>query len=684
MLLSLTFQLQVSTALLLCMQPALAATAMPSAQDAECVADADCREEGSLNTASSSSISSLLQTSRSQVLRHNNDNNNNNNSNNNNNNNNNDNNNKNNSNSNNSSAEQSVHLIAVDCGLWHGPPNTVLAGRRALAAGAAGLNVDLALTRDQVLVGLHSQTSWVAFPGFPDLPLDVSQLDFSDLPKTPPCSDFRAFWRQHSVPEEDLLDLKDCQPQELATAEDFLRLFPDVPLHFDLKAPTFAAQMHQARLLDALVRQKFPSRLEFGEGMPLISVRFFQDPLVKHAFAFLEEPLQVLLQASHLSLPIFIGDPSAEDSNSTEILSPLPPASSALVWQLAHPELAPAGIKGAYLPPSLAAAAAGSLLQWQDDGHQFSLICDEAWDGLIKDTTWRRAARQKCSQMSTGTPHIHTAVFRSLGARVGVNMLSTSNCHHQTAGHHPSGWGLVLRGSQGSRSGALDFGSGCKPQALYTQCAGKLVTSMLVMKLIELGKIPGLDVPIVHFLELDRVILPLRTTLENPALQALTLRHAMMGVSGVGAEKQIEWKNFEPARDLASKLLADLPWNTAVGRHWRYTSNDWVLVERAVEVGTRMSFPEAARTFLFDQAGVSAMTFYTDDTSGCAKVQKYDVRQRNFVAAVGLCATADDLYLLGQTLADAGISPATGKRVLSVASVKEVSADQLKTHFPEV
>merc|ERR1719215_1364119 len=66
-----------------------------------------------------------------------------------------------------------MQLIAFDCGVLHGPPNTLLAARRALQDGASALNVDLALTRDGRLVAAHSSTRWSHLHGLPAIEQDL-------------------------------------------------------------------------------------------------------------------------------------------------------------------------------------------------------------------------------------------------------------------------------------------------------------------------------------------------------------------------------------------------------------------------------------------------------------------------------------------------------------------------------
>ena len=75
-----------------------------------------------------------------------------------------------------------------------------------------------------------------------------------------------------------------------------------------------------------------------------------------------------------------------------------------------------------------------------------------------------------------------------------------------------------------SSSGQLDNGS------VWTRCAGKLATALLVQRLVELRLLPGLDEPIVEFLQLSGKWFP--TWKQHPVMKNLTLRHVMAGVGG--------------------------------------------------------------------------------------------------------------------------------------------------------
>ena len=107
--------------------------------------------------------------------------------------------------------------IAHQGGAAEGPANTVEAMATARANGAAGLELDVHLSRDERLVLHHD----------PDLAIAG---------------------RRVSIADTDLAELRSIAP-DLATLEQVLAAFPDVPLTVEVKAPKAAEPT--ARLLAA-------------------------------------------------------------------------------------------------------------------------------------------------------------------------------------------------------------------------------------------------------------------------------------------------------------------------------------------------------------------------------------------------------------------------------------------------
>eukprot|EP00438_Fugacium_kawagutii_P006777 Skav210668 [mRNA] locus=scaffold4685:13519:15821:- [translate_table: standard] len=83
----------------------------------------------------------------------------------------------------------------------------------------------------------------------------------------------------------------------------------------------------------------------------------------------------------------------------------------------------------------------------------------------------------------------------------------------------------------------------------------------------------------------------------------------------------------------------------------------WAVVELAVERATGLDWPTAARKFLFQPLGISENTYYrSEDKPACWKSEETSIYEtglkleRNLRAGIGLCSTADDMFLLGITL----------------------------------
>mmetsp|Transcript_6086 Transcript_6086/g.9852 ORF Transcript_6086/g.9852 Transcript_6086/m.9852 type:complete len:744 (+) Transcript_6086:50-2281(+) len=582
-----------------------------------------------------------------------------------------------------------MQIIAFDCGILHGPPNSLLAAHRVLEAGATALNVDLALTRDEKLVAAHSSTHWLHLQGLPAIEYDLSSIDFGKAPRTPPCTVFRDYFTSIGVAAEDLIDLHDCEPQPLSTAADFLSAFPGVPLHFDLKADSLEKQSRQAQLLDAELRERFPERLQAVDA-PITSVRFFEDPkkLVSAKDFSLIQQLTL-----NLSVAVFLGDPADE-------LGPLPGTketrNNGAKFGLLHalergPRGVPRGIRGVYLPSKVMAQGWTVPSSW---GQKLFLICDAAAEGT---PTLEKRMSQKQICLQAGASGIHTAFLRGLVPpkqnALQVNANSPSRVRF-LRNRHPSSdeWSMEFRGGPAD-SGPLSkvIGRTWKGRRSWARCVTKQVTAMLVLRLIEMGKLRGLDVPILELVKLSSDVL---STSKQHVLQRLTLRQVMAGVGGfqsISEHPDWEVSSGESVANLSAHALSQVDTlNLLLKDTFTYSNQAWVVVERAIEVAVGLPLPDAARKYLFNDLGLSTDTYYSDDGGKtCPEYRGETQRQRNLRAAIGLCTTLDDLILISETLVEdpgirvAGVSPLTHRQVLSPQSVQELLVDQLAVHFPQ-
>lgn len=576
-----------------------------------------------------------------------------------------------------------MQLIAFDCGVLHGPPNTLLAARRALQDGASALNVDLALTRDGRLVAAHSSTHWSHLHGLPAMEQDLSQLDFTAMPKTPPCSTFRKFWQSLNVPDEDLVGLEDCEPQPLSSVEEFLESFPNVPLHFDLKADSLELQGEQAQLLDKLMKEKFPQRAQVTDGS-LTSVRFFRNPrhLVQpdvYTFLSLHGTL------SH-SLAVFLGDPADElgpidskHANEQEL---------GLLNELAQgPELAPMATRGVYLPPRVLNQGWRIPPNWKDS---LFVICDIAAEGMKPLTLDQRRVQESACRRASSSG-MHTAYFRGLSAQ--SRLRAESLDQHRSLGL-PTRWNMAFMGWPSLDPKLLPSEAGAKwqgSQSTWARCITKQFTALLIVQLIELGRIQSLDAPLLELARLPPSAVPAG---KRGSLGTLTLRQVMSGVGAFQSSYEpLHWETSEGMSTVEltrRALLAIEPTNLLFKDKFVYSNQQWIAVERVIEVATGLSLPVAARQYVFDAIGMSKNTYYVDDTRpACPEYAGETQKQRNLRAGIGLCTTPEDLLLLGRTLVEEvgskvpGVSPVTHRAVVSPAGVQELFKDQLATHFPK-
>ena len=157
-------------------------------------------------------------------------------------------------------------------------------------------------------------------------------------------------------------------------------------------------------------------------------------------------------------------------------------------------------------------------------------VCDLGLQEAQSDFLPLDQMMQQC--LHHGVSVIHTgrvgAVAKFLNMSAKLNQSSQKESSELSRGK-PSMTIISQRSSEDSihfwsSSGQLDNGS------VWTRCAGKLATALLVQRLVELRLLPGLDEPIVEFLQLSGKWFP--TWKQHPVMKNLTLRHVMAGVGG--------------------------------------------------------------------------------------------------------------------------------------------------------
>lgn len=607
-------------------------------------------------------------------------------------------------------------VVAVDCGMLHGPPNTLLAARRAVADGATALNIDLVLTKDERLVGAHSSTHWDPFgklamltdpssaSSSASVPA-VSEMLLQDVPRTPSCDTFRRLWSASGVPACHLQRLLDCPRQRVSTLEDFLRAFPaSVPFHVELKAPSRPARARQLALLDEALSRLRPRRH--------VSVRSTSES----AFGF-EAGRAGRRPASRVRAPDECGaDGSACHARSSALLGTLRAlgAEPAASFGSTRPPLE------AFLPPTALSTGWLPHRGWR----RLALVCDVAADYLASDVEWREqhaataCLRSRPRGLDWPTWREQTPLLPGLASACAGDVARAPL---------PMAPAMLLLSQQSPAGSVHRFQLRTRPDHATTlylsgrsmRCATKMATSMLVVRLMQIGllgcravgRMRSLDEPLLPHLQLSGRF-GLHAT-GAAVWRNTTLRQVMAGVAllpasnvpfmrgkaslALGGSVEIAERGVVAAARAARAGVANAT-APRVGRHFVYSNVQWALVERLIEVSTGVALPRAARVHLFEPAGVSQDTYFLGEASAgpgragdgarserppCSPAAGPHTHryERNLRAAVGLCATAEDLLRLARVLTGAA-TRGTRTRLLSPASVSELLRDQLQEHFP--
>ncbi|CAK0829964.1 unnamed protein product [Prorocentrum cordatum] len=605
-------------------------------------------------------------------------------------------------------------IVAYDAGLYFGPPNSVLAAQRSLQNGATSLGVDLSITLDDELVGAHSSSEWIAHSAFSKRAQDLHTITFEQAELSPTCETFKQFYLSIGVSAAELTGLQACERQRMSTADEFLQAFPGIPIIFDLKAPSWQMQQRQVHILYELLCRKFPDR---HADATLTSLRLFAFPNQSNPTYYFEN----VLGSTTLPFTFSIGVPAQRESTWSNI--------DTLRRSLTSSTGSRNGVPRIFLTPS-EMKAASRLFRVTG---RIIIICDLAAHELDQEINAAHAADyrdlhswtselQVC--VENGAAAIHTSRFAPVlaalrtwsnftrrpprskkeqeqaGDGAATRSPASSEPERLRVGRPGEGpdASLVLLGRAEAPGRAQRFavgpaasGASTAHQSTWMRCAGKLATVLLVVRLVEIGMLPGLDEPIVEFLRLSETWLAERRN--HSVLQRLTLRHVMAGVGGLPSYQFTPlWvtKKVMPASEICERALGWVDRDFVPGSRWVYSNMQWAIVERAVEVAAGGSFPDAARRYLFDPLGVSTRTYHASETMpSCSHPSASPVYERNLRAAIGLCSTVEDMgrRILGDAVRTAAFEdddgpPSRGSAFLSVQGVQEVVLDQLHHRFP--
>jgi len=564
------------------------------------------------------------------------------------------------------STRGSAQIIALDTGILHGPANTILAAKRAVEAGARALNVDAVLSGER-LVAAHNSTHRLRSGGFPTFACgDVSACTPKDLEKefSPSCQYIKHYYLESGVPSSALAPLKFCNPQPLNFVDDFLEQFPKTPIIFDMKSETVAMQRKAVKLLHNMLEISFPDR-----PSNLTTLRVFVPP---------PDLLEMFGNTGHWDWPRFnlaLGIPKL-DSMRTDAWEVLPHVPAAALKHVAAIFVTPQQLEE---PPKQL------LIRQLEEQQELRVVCDLGLHEAGLDYASFDEKMHLCLQH--GAPMIHTG---RVAAVANVLNLNVTDFHQRDGAITPQERMPYLANKPNtlmiisqvttekpvrywSSAGKLDSGS------VWTRCGGKLASTLFVMRLVELKLLPGLDQPIVEFLKLSGKWFP--DWKQHPVMKKLTLRHLMASVGGVRSWRiQPSWamKKVLSVGEVAERALSTVNKSFVPGEKFMYSNLQWAVVELAVERATGMDWPTAAKKFLFQPLGLSENTYYrSEDKPACYQMNDSSIYERNLRAGIGLCSTADDMFLLGVAL-----RKSCQNCFLSEASMKEVVTDQLATHFP--
>lgn len=563
------------------------------------------------------------------------------------------------------SRQRNSQIIALDTGILHGPANTILAAKRAVEAGAGALNVDAVLSGER-LVAAHNSTHRLRSGGFPTFACgDLSACTPKDLEKelSPSCQYIKHYYLESGIPSSALASLKFCNPQPLNFVEEFLEQFPKTPIIFDMKSETVAMQRKAVKLLHNMLETSFPDR-----PSNLTTLRVFVP---------LHSLLEMFDNTRHWDWPRFnlaLGVPKLESTLRTDAWEVLPRLSAAALKHVAAVFVTPRQLEER--PKQL-------LIRQLEEKEELPVVCDLGLHEVNIDFASFDDKMHMC--LKHGASMVHTGRVAAV-----ANALNLTNFHQRDGAIMPQermpylvnqSHTLMIINQVAtdkavhywSSAGKMDSGS------VWTRCGGKLASTLFVMRLVELKLLPGLDQPIVEFLNLSGRWFP--NWKQHPVMKKLTLRHLMASVGGVQSwREKVPWamQNVLSVSEVAERALRTVSESFVPGETFAYSNLQWAVVELAVEKATGMDWPTAAKKFLFQPLGLSENTYYrSEDTPDCSGIDKDRIYERNLRASIGLCSTADDMFLLGLAL-----RKSCQTCFLSEASMKEVVTDQLATHFP--
>jgi len=532
-----------------------------------------------------------------------------------------------------------VGWVAFDTGLWKNLAlNSVEASRKSHSLGASVINVDVTFTKDNVLVGAHNEHAFSSLPAT-DFQSPVSSITAIEATKMlNPCIQEKAYrrWFYDNIyqSQEDFA----CNNTPLDRADDFIRQFPDTEIIFDLKGSTEQLQTQGALAVANMIEgASLKSR-------NLVAVRFFSvSESVLAAEILPDVALQEIVVAKHLRIYVNVPSPVA----CLQIMSwakshtlPLNLAGCFVIMNHARLSESWNSFRKKHNVPFTIPTSSAS------PSPAIKMICDVPRKQKFPDTSLWPDGLTSC--MLNGFDFVHHPFALGGEGAAGSNAFASfySPATHSTfvgiiesrlgdyrrlrahwhAGKPPvGGRDYISRWGIGSAyhmpfnphncllNGTKSFSNSPEitPILHSFRCVSKLLVVMLFLRLEEHGLI-----------QLD----------QKP----------------IG--KPFSWQQI-----FSNNALA----NTTDG--FEYSNAMWSLVPDAIAAASHMHFTDAIRYYILDPMGLAG--HFDTETS----FPPY--------AARGYVGPCNDLSVIGSTLSNLGVSPVTGKQIISSSNTYRMLGD---------
>ena len=214
----------------------------------------------------------------------------------------------------------------------------------------------------------------------------------------------------------------------------------------------------------------------------------------------------------------------------------------------------------------------------------------------------------------------------------------------------------------------------------------KPYTATVAMRLVEQGRL-SLDRPL-------RELLPELRLADERVAATVTLRHLLTHTSGIAGDFFPDTGSGDDALERYAEQCADLGQDLPIGVTMSYSNSGYVLVGRAIERATGLSWDAAMRELLFEPLGLrrtvtlaeEALRFRvawgheTGGESGPRLVPSWGPPRALGPAGL-ICATAADVIAFARLQLDSGVA-ASGERLLSDATAAEMVRPQVTVPEP--